>query len=157
MGKKKFRVQKYIKDDDRILETDFLITINSNIFPGSLNELEDLEVSTQLLIEQDLGTREGINDVIEFLEDGKILESDTNYVTEIGINNKGRRYHVHIYIKFKHFGKIRFDLKKLKEKVISYWSSNNIYNPYINVKIVKEEKNILDYIDPEIYFNKIKR
>ncbi len=103
--------------EDGINESDFLITINSNKVISTQAEFDLVQKQTQVMIEKDIGSREGLNDILKYLDDkgtiDNIGEVNIEYTTEIG--HKMHRYHTHIFIKIKHTTKIHIDTLKLKE------------------------------------------
>lgn len=143
-----FKVSRAKIFDEQVFTTNFLLTLNTNKFPQTEEDLDFWEKTTTSMIESEFNQRNVIESITKQLNGTKyIYSSDMKYNTEIGQKKYGKRYHCHIYLKITHTGEIMIDLINLREIVERYWILIGVTNPYINAKIITSESGIMEYLN----------
>lgn len=134
-----------------IKKSSFLVTINPNIRPTSLDHATKISDCLGKAV-QKLLTHESLKQIITFLTPGHyystkyILDIKADFVIELGQKAKGRRVHAHVYLKIKHLSKIRLAPRTIKSIVKTAMEPDCIANPYINIKAIAHDQNLLEYL-----------
>ena len=136
-----------IKEREKILKSNFLLTINTNQrYPENDKDLEnDIEVFDATI----QGILNNVGDYIKLPDGHKfdehfIKDVDIDYTIERG--NKNNQLHIHIMFKFKHKTKIQLNYEKIKEKITKDLGLPNVY---LYNRLIRNSgsDNILDYIN----------
>lgn len=142
-------MQRGNNGEDKVKQSNFFITLNTNISPSSEMHERDLVKQLGRGIGKMVTEHEDMKRIIKFLIPGHVyssryvLSTETEYAVEKG--NKQKRLHVHIWLNVEHKSKIHLDLRELK-KVASERTGVNV--PYCNVRVIRKNpfQNVRDYL-----------
>ena len=134
--------------DNKKKSSNFLLTINPNIYPASRAAAKELTRKMQDELKDMFSDHEKVKELIEVTGDGEysskfIDDVEVEYTVERGTHPKGRRVHAHVNIRVEHSTKVRLDLVHVRERIRSRFGTN----PYINVRVARgDRRNIEDYL-----------
>jgi hypothetical protein len=137
----------------------FFITINTNFNPKQ-NEEHASECAEKLrkAVKAMLTEEERLKRIVKFLIPGDTWSTDTikkvssQFVIERGRHSKGSRIHSHAALHIEHRSKIRLDIPQMQKEILPFFEGGctcNIKNLYINVKIIRVNQGIRNYLTKE--------
>lgn len=137
----------------------FFLTINTNYHPkGNEDNGQICAEKLREAMNAMLGDEENLKKIVTFLNEGDswndetIEKVDSQFVVERGRSPRGGRIHAHAALHIDHHSKIRLDIPAMKELLLPYFNCDvtcGIKNLYINVKIIKSNQGIRNYLTKE--------
>lgn len=130
--------------------SNFLLTINPNIYPASRAAAKELTKKLQDELRDMFSDHDKIKELVQVIGgegeeySGKFIDDiDVQYTVERGTHPKGRRVHAHVNIKVDHTTKVRLNLKHVRQRIKERFG----VNPYVNVRVARgDRRNIEDYL-----------
>ena len=130
----------------------FFITINTNYKPKLPSEANEIGKKLQSFMHH-LNTIEIFPKLIKYISpnenDGydKIHEVDSSFKVEMGNDARGSSIHAHWYLKITHSSTIHISREAIETEMMNYFSGETWFIfPYVKIKYVSDERNIIDYM-----------
>lgn len=152
------RVENIKPRKEQSKHSGFFITLNTNYRPGANEEnAEECAHKLRKAVKAMLTEEERLKRIVNFL-DGQSWNADTiskvssEFVVERGRSPRGGRIHSHISLHIDHWSKIRLNIPAIKEEILPFFSGGctcNIKNLYVNVRIIKVDLGLRNYLRKE--------
>lgn len=134
----------------------FLVSLNSNIKPKSLEHQIFLERSMRNLIDNNFQGRKILpnikildNEDADIDEKEHLLEKiDVTFSLEIGKKARGGRLHAHVIVDIRHRTKIHIDAARLRDQLLMYFGIRG----HVDIKYFPSAEILQDYISKDIIF-----
>lgn len=135
-------------EDRPLRNSDFLITINPNVYPASRAAAREIRDKLRGELDDMFSSHEKLQKLIQVIDEGgeysgDFIDSiDVQYSVERGTHPKGRRVHAHVILKVAHWTRVRVDIPHIREKIKTGFG----VNPHVNVRLMKRALAAENYI-----------
>lgn len=131
-------------DNNKLHQSNFLVTINTNVKPMSPEHEEELsqdlfnafESALDMEVFEDFITFRRANEGMDRVEQIEIPD----WATEVGEDPQGSRVHLHALIKIRHRTKIHLNREAIKSYILEQLKSKGVKNIYVNIQFLPDNE-----------------